>query len=144
MLLRVDGLAVGPLICFESAFPDLARTLVRRGADLLVVQSATTTFQGSWGQSQHAAQAAVRAVETGRPVLHVALSGVSAVFDARGRRIAGMGSRRSGALTASLPLATGRTLYVRFGDWVPVGSALAVGAFIVGSGTLRHRRNAWR
>ncbi|MGH9022286.1 MAG: apolipoprotein N-acyltransferase [Acidimicrobiia bacterium] len=141
VLLALDGLSVGPLICFESAFPDLARDLVSRGADLLVVQSATTTFQDSWGQAQHAALAAVRAAETGRPVIHVALSGVSAVFDARGRRLVAMGGRATGAMRATLPLGTGTTPYVRFGDWVPLGSALAVGGFLAGSGTLRHRRS---
>ena len=42
------GTTFGPLICFESTFPDLARTVVDRGARVLVYESATSTFQGSW------------------------------------------------------------------------------------------------
>ncbi|HWS45403.1 MAG TPA: apolipoprotein N-acyltransferase, partial [Acidimicrobiia bacterium] len=84
-VLHPDGLSIGPLVCFESAFPDMTRNLANRGVDLIVVQSATSTFQGSWAPAQHASLAAVRAVETGRPVVHAALTGVSSVFDARGR-----------------------------------------------------------
>jgi apolipoprotein N-acyltransferase len=124
-----DGdLAVGPLICFESAFPDLARNLAADGADLVVVQTADTTFQGSWALDQHASLSAVRAVESGRPVLQAALSGTSAAFDARGRRLAWAPGTWRGAATVELPLSAERTPYVRVGDAVPVACALALAA----------------
>lgn len=122
---RRRELRIGPLVCFESAFPDLARQLAARGADVIVVQSATTTFQGSWAQPQHASLAAVRAVETGRPVVHAAVSGVSAVFDARGRRLAWLDSDRRGSVVVRIPLTMATTPYVRFGDW-PVYTSMAV------------------
>ncbi|MBC3841730.1 apolipoprotein N-acyltransferase [Streptacidiphilus sp. 4-A2] len=40
-------LRIGPLICFESAFPDMSRALVNRGAQVVVVQSSTATFQNT-------------------------------------------------------------------------------------------------
>jgi apolipoprotein N-acyltransferase len=131
-VLDAGGLAVGPLICFESAFPDLARNLAARGAEVVVVQTADTTFQGSWGQDQHASLSAVRAVEAGRPVLQAAISGTSAAFDARGRRLAWAPGSFRGAAVVTLPLTTERTPYVRVGDVVPVacGLALAVGAAV--------------
>jgi apolipoprotein N-acyltransferase len=129
-VLPAGDLTVGPLVCFESAFPDLARTLAARRADLVVVQTADTTFQGSWGLDQHASLSAVRAVEAGRPVLQAALSGTSAAFDARGRRLAWAPGSWRGAATVELPLSAERTPYVRSGDVVPVacGLALVVGA----------------
>jgi apolipoprotein N-acyltransferase len=131
-VLDAGGLAVGPLVCFESAFPDLARTLAARGADLVVVQTADTTFQGSWGLDQHASLSAVRAVESGRPVLQAAISGTSAAFDARGRRQAWAPGDWRGAATVELPLSGERTPYVRVGDVVPLacGLALAVAAVV--------------
>jgi apolipoprotein N-acyltransferase len=131
-VLDAGGLAVGPLVCFESAFPDLARNLAAAGAELVVVQTADTTFQGSWGLDQHASLAAVRAVEAGRPVLQGALSGTSAAFDARGRRLAWAPGSWRGAAVVELPLSAERTPYVRAGDVVPVacGVALAVGAAV--------------
>jgi apolipoprotein N-acyltransferase len=131
-VLDAGGLAVGPLVCFESAFPDLARNLAARGADLVVVQTADTTFQGSWGLDQHASLSAVRAVESGRPVLQAAISGTSAAFDARGRRLAWAPGDWRGAATVELPLSGERTPYARVGDVVPLacGLALAVAAVV--------------
>jgi apolipoprotein N-acyltransferase len=127
-VLHAGGLALGPLICFESAFPDLARNLAADGADLVVVQTADTTFQGSWGLDQHASLAAVRAVESGRPVLQAALSGTSAAFDARGHRLAWAPGNWRGVGVVQLPLSRERTPYVRAGDVVPVACAAALAA----------------
>jgi apolipoprotein N-acyltransferase len=131
-VLDAGGLAVGPLVCFESAFPDLARNLAARGAEVVVVQTADTTFQGSWGQDQHASLSAVRAVEAGRPVVQAAISGTSAAFDARGRRVAWAPGTFQGAAVVTVPLTAERTPYVRVGDVVPAacGLALAVAAVV--------------
>jgi apolipoprotein N-acyltransferase len=128
VVLPAGPFTVGPLVCFESAFPDLARNLARRGADLVVVQTADTTFQESWGPAQHASLAAVRAVEAGRPVVQAAISGVSAAFDARGRRLAWQPTSWRGAAVVEVPLSRERTAYARAGDWLPVACALALAA----------------
>ena len=65
-------LPIGVLICFESAFPDMSRVDTDLGAQLIVYQSATSTFQGTWGPDQHASLSAVRAAETGRPTVQAA------------------------------------------------------------------------
>ncbi|MFI9274377.1 apolipoprotein N-acyltransferase [Kitasatospora sp. NPDC052896] len=118
VVLHTSGLAFGPLICFESAFPDLARTEVANGAQLLVYQSSDSTFQGSWAQPQHASLAAVRAVETGRPAVQVALTGDSAAFAADGRQLAWSPAGFSGAYVVRVPLTTGTTGYRQAGDWM--------------------------
>jgi len=127
-VLPAGTFTVGPLICFESAFPDLARNLAADGADLVVVQTADTTFQRSWGPAQHASLAAVRAVEAGRPVVQVAISGVSAAFDARGRRLAWRPTGVRGATVVELPLSRERTPCARVGDSLPVAAALVLAA----------------
>ena len=120
-------LPIGVLICFESAFPDMSRVDAEQGAQLIVYQSATSTFQGTWGPDQHASLGAVRAAETGRPVVQAALTGVTVAFDARGRLLAWMGQSSHGVVSVrlGLPAASARTIYDRFGDYVP-WSALAV------------------
>ncbi|MEV0123895.1 apolipoprotein N-acyltransferase [Streptomyces sp. NPDC050703] len=120
------GLRVGPLVCFESAFPDMSRRLTRDGAQMLLAQSATSSFQSSWAPEQHASLAAVRAAETGRPMVHATLTGVSAVHGPDGSRAgAPLGTSASTAEVYDVPLATGTTAYVRWGDW-PVHGALVV------------------
>ncbi|MGN6243965.1 MAG: apolipoprotein N-acyltransferase [Motilibacteraceae bacterium] len=131
-VLRTVGLRFTPLICFESAFPDLARTGVARGGELVVVQSADSTFQGSAELPQHAALAAVRAVETGRPVVQATLTGVSAAYDARGRLLASLGDGRRGTLVVDVPRGVaGTTPYVRLGEWVPALCVVLVGAALL-------------
>ncbi|MFD0381129.1 apolipoprotein N-acyltransferase [Streptomyces sp. NPDC127112] len=119
------GARIGPLVCFESAFPDMSRHLAEEGAGVLVAQSSTSTFQDSWAPAQHASLAALRAAETGRPVVHATLTGVSAVFGPSGERVgAGLPTSARTAAVYEVPLARGTTLFVRFGNW-PGGAALA-------------------
>ncbi|MCP9988851.1 apolipoprotein N-acyltransferase [Streptomyces sudanensis] len=127
-------LRVGPLVCFESAFPDMSRNLARGGAQVLVAQSATSTFQDSWAPAQHASLAALRAAETGRPTVHATLTGVSAVYGPDGARIGSpLGTDRAAAAVYDVPLAgASATPYVRFGDW-PLWASLAVLAGAAGA-----------
>ncbi|GAA3725708.1 apolipoprotein N-acyltransferase [Streptomyces tremellae] len=123
-------LRVGPLICFESAFPDMSRNLANRGAQVLVVQSSTATFQDTWAPAQHASLGALRAAETGRPVVHATLTGVSAVFGPRGEPVGGeLSTARSASAVYAVPTARGATLYDRFGDWAVYGAVAVVAAF---------------
>jgi apolipoprotein N-acyltransferase len=114
-------LPIGDLICFESAFPDMARVDTDKGAQLIVYQSELSTFQGTWGPDQHASLAAVRAAETGRPVVQASLTGDTVAYDARGRLLAYMGQSQHGVVTVrlGLPAASTRTIYDRLGDYVP-------------------------
>ncbi|MFJ9577222.1 apolipoprotein N-acyltransferase [Streptomyces sp. NPDC101191] len=126
------GLRIGPLICFETAFPDMSRWLARDGADVLVAQSSTSTFQDSWAPAQHASLGALRAAETGRPTVHATLTGISAAFGPDGRRVGPvLGTGASASAVYSLPLATGRTPYDRVGAWPLYGALLVVAAVCV-------------
>lgn len=144
-LMTSGSVTFGPLVSYESTFPDLRRRLAARGADLTIVQGASTTFQGSWAQPQQASFEAVRAVESGRPAVLVALSGTSAAFDARGRRLAWVPADEVGTFVVDLPLSQERTLFVQAGDWVPAlslaTSTIALGWWLV---ALARRQGAQR
>jgi apolipoprotein N-acyltransferase len=139
VVLHTKGLAIGPLISFETTFSDLPRQEVQRGAQLLVYQSSTSTFQGTWAQPQLASQAAVHAAEVGHPAVHAGLSGISAAFDARGRQLAWYAASESGAIVVDVPLGSHATVFQRLGNWV-LWSAIVIlaGAGVVA--TLRSRR----
>lgn len=126
VVLEVDGLRLGPLVCFESTFPDLTRELARLDVDLVIVQAATTTFQESWAPEQHSSLAVLRAVESGRPVVHATLSGETTVVDRAGTRLLVMGTDERGIWVATVPLDLRTTPYVRLGDWVPAASILVL------------------
>ncbi|MFJ8467890.1 apolipoprotein N-acyltransferase [Streptomyces swartbergensis] len=140
-----DDLRVGPMVCFETAFPDMTRHLTREGVDVLIGQSSTSTFQQSWAPEQHASLAALRAAETGRPMVHATLTGVSAVYGPSGQRVGSwLGTDASATQIYEIPLAHGTTPYVRLGDWTVHAALLILAAWAAGEGvrTLRIRRSA--
>jgi apolipoprotein N-acyltransferase len=130
-------LPIGVLVCFESAFPDMSRVEADQGAQLIVYQSETSTFQGTWGPDQQASLAALRAAETGRPVVQAALTGDTVAFDARGRQLIWLGQDSSGVVSVKLelPAASARTFYDQAGDyvmWTCVGVAALAGLVMLG------------
>ncbi|MEV0280123.1 apolipoprotein N-acyltransferase [Streptomyces sp. NPDC050610] len=136
-----DGLRAGPLVCFESAFPDMSRHLVRAGAQLLITQSSTSTFQHSWAPAQHASLAALRAAETWRPMVHATLTGVSAVAGPRGEAVGSrLSTSRSAAAVYDVPLARGTSVYVRAGDWTVYGALAALAVFCAADGVRAFRK----
>jgi apolipoprotein N-acyltransferase len=141
VVMHAGGLRFGPLVCFESAFPDMSRALARRGVRMIVVESSTSSFQQSWAPQQHASLAALRAAETWRPVVHATLTGVSAVYDARGAKVGPwLGTSQRTARIYQVPLATGTSPYVRYGAWAPWLAADALGAAAVWEAVRRLRR----
>jgi apolipoprotein N-acyltransferase len=75
------------MVCYEAVFPN--ETRVRDGETAKVGYILNVTDDGWFGRTagpyQHFAQARLRAVELGLPMLRVANTGISAVIDARGR-----------------------------------------------------------
>ena len=139
-------LTIGVLICFESAFPDMSRVDADHGAQMIIYQTSDSTWQAGWEEwvlAQHASLGALRAAETGRPVVQAALTGDSAAFDARGRLLAWVGSTERGVtvLRLGLPPASARTPYDRLGDYVPwtaTGIAAVAAVFaLIRTGRLR-------
>ncbi len=114
----LGGAKVGVTICWDGLFPEVARALVKDGA----VQLYNLTNDAWYGRTsqpwQHLAAYALRATETGRPVVRAANSGVSGWFDARGRFHGGTEPFTSTALIAAVPTSSELTPYVRFGEWV--------------------------
>jgi apolipoprotein N-acyltransferase len=70
----------------------------------------------------------MRAAETGRPVVQAAISGISAIIDANGEVHQRTKLFERTVLEATVTATTGRTPYVRYGEWIIWGSALALAA----------------
>jgi apolipoprotein N-acyltransferase len=120
--LRFDGITFGDVICFENSFPSIDRTLVAQGAGFLVVQTNNASYGFTAASRQHLLMSQLRAVENGRWVVHGAVSGISAFIDPEGRVVAETGLFEPAILRHRIQVSTGRTLYTRFGDWVPWAS----------------------
>lgn len=119
-----------PLICYEAIFSRHLRGLPQRPGWLLQVTNDSWFGQIS-GPYQHLAQARLRSIESGLPLVRAANTGVSAIIDARGqvREILPLGA--AGKIDALLPAALPQTVWMRIGDWpILVLTLLAFGAAI--------------
>lgn len=142
VLFRAHGHRFGTVICYESAYAPLVRDFVRDGAEALVVSTSDRSYGRSGMAATHVAIGQMRAAETGRPVLHDAISGETAVIDASGRRVRHTALFTKAVVTATVTTTTGETPFVRFGEWVLGGAALALlgAALAVAGRELRRAR----
>lgn len=114
--LNVPGLPlVAPLICYEAIFPqEVMPSGPRPGVFLNVTNDAW--FGNTPGPRQHYAQARLRSIEQGIPLVRAANSGISAVVDPYGRAIAMLPLGRDGVIDSGLPMVLSPTIYTRYGD----------------------------
>lgn len=104
-----------PLICYEAVFPQHAGIAGVRPN--LLLQITNDAWFGSWsGPFQHLAQARMRAIEQGLPMVRVANTGVSAMIDPLGRIVDSLPLNTAGYLDSVLPAPLPPTLYARIGD----------------------------
>ena len=104
-----------PLICYEAVFPQDLNAAPER-PDWLVQITNDAWFGNLSGPWQHLAQARLRAVEQGLPLVRAANTGISAVIDARGRVVRSLPLNQTGYADAALPPSLPPTLYARTGD----------------------------
>ncbi|GMG82183.1 apolipoprotein N-acyltransferase [Paralimibaculum aggregatum] len=115
-VLDLPGLpAFAPAICYEMIFADgIVPEGPRPGWILHLTNDAW--FGSFAGPQQHLAQARIRAIEQGLPVVRAANTGISAVIDPHGRVLASLPLGTDGYLDARLPQPAPPTLYARTGD----------------------------
>lgn len=116
-LLPVGSERAGVFICFESAFPSIAREFTRTGADVLI----NISNDGYLGRTpvlrQHLANVVFRAVENRRTILRVTNTGISARISPRGEVTDATDSFEPATRTWTVALSTGgESFYTRYGD----------------------------
>jgi apolipoprotein N-acyltransferase len=130
--LLIDGVPVGPLICWESAYPGDARQLTREGARLLLVMTNNASFGTGAGPRQHLAAGQLRAVESGRTIVQAAVTGISAVIEPTGATRQETGLYQDTVIRVQAEQRTGATPYVRFGRGIEAGLVgVAVGGLVL-------------
>jgi apolipoprotein N-acyltransferase len=114
---------VAPLICFEDTIGELTRRFVTRGANLLVNMTNDAWFLRSAGSQQHLANAVFRCVETRRPMVRAANTGVTCFINQFGRVTQILRDEKGSTFTegvltgeVNVPEAAQLTFYVRHGE----------------------------
>ena len=108
----------GVQICYEIVFS--GQVTERANRPDYIFNDSNDGWFGAFGPPQHLAQARMRAVEEGLPVLRSTTTGISAIIDARGVVRQHLVSHTAGRIDAFVPAAAPPTLFAR------VGNALAL------------------
>ena len=116
------------LICYEVIFT--GRIMPTRRPSWIVNVTNDAWFGITAGPWQHLASARLRAVEEGLPLARAAQTGVSAVFDARGRLVTRGPLGESAIIRAPLPAPRAPTLYAELG--LAISFSLSFAIFILG------------
>jgi apolipoprotein N-acyltransferase len=114
-ILLPGGLKAALLVCYEVIFPDRLIDAADRPQFMVNVTN-DGWFGRSTGPWQHLAQARLRAIEQGLPVVRAANTGISAVIDSHGRYLHRLPLMESGVIDSALPANIATTTYGRWGD----------------------------
>jgi len=130
----------GIQICYEIVFSGQVVDQDNR-PDYLFNPSNDGWF-GSWGPPQHLAQARMRAIEEGLPVLRSTTTGISAVIDANGNVVQHIASGEADAIHGQIPAAKAPTLFSKLGNALPLMWAALLAALGLGVPRLLALRSA--
>lgn len=121
---------IAPIICYESVFGKYVTGYVKNGAEALFIITNDGWWKGTNGYNQHLSYASIRAIETRRPVVRAANTGISCIIDVRGKRTEETEWWHQSVLKGQIIPRTGITPYVKYGDYLMIIS-LIISALIV-------------
>ena len=105
--------SVSPMICYEIAFPQSVTD--RNNRPGWIANVSNDAWFGTWGPPQHLAQARLRAIEEGLPIVRATPTGISAVIDGFGRVRVSLGLGKKDVIITTLPPPQPETLFARLG-----------------------------
>jgi apolipoprotein N-acyltransferase len=129
MTVSVGGkqVKVGLQICYEIIFS--GQTVDRKNRPDFIFNPSNDAWFGTIGPPQHLAQARLRAIEEGLPVVRATPTGISAIIDADGRIVESLPLGKAGRIDARLPAAKAPTLFARYGNILSLAFAGLLVAF---------------
>lgn len=130
---------VGGVICFESIFPEIVRSTVRNGAEVIVVISNDSWFGEGSALYQHHSHAVIRAVENGRYTLRSSSTAVTSCISPAGKIKATAEPFEPVAVAVNFSYLNTVTLYSRLGNVIVIPFSVV---FIFSVISYFRRRNA--
>jgi apolipoprotein N-acyltransferase len=125
---------IGVQVCYEIIF---SGQVIGPERPRLLFNPSNDAWFGKWGPPQHLAQARMRAIEEGLPIVRATPTGISAVIAADGALLATIPHERAGRIEVTLPAPLPPTLFSRLGN---LAAALVAAALFVAGIALRRRR----
>jgi apolipoprotein N-acyltransferase len=133
ILLKVKEHRFGVPICFEIIFPNLVRSFVQEGAEFIATITNDAWFGRTSAPYQHFVTAVFRAVECRRFVVRAANTGISGIIDPYGRIVEQTPIFEEALVVGDIAPLTYATIYVRWGDILPLVSLFVVSLVFIHS-----------
>ncbi len=113
----IANVAVGPLICYESLFPDFSRQLSNLGSNIFINMTNDSWYDDNFEPLQHLYITAGRALENRRPLIRSTNTGLSTVIKSNGQpmKISTRSKEWAGVYTVNYPDKDIKTIYQRWG-----------------------------
>jgi len=128
-IFEVSGVKTGILICFEEAIDEVPREVVEQGAKVIIAQTNNADFGKSDESVQQLGIGRLRAIETGRAIVHISTVGPSAIIGPKGELIETTEAYVPAYLNAEVPLVSGKNLAMS-GGWLFDPASAALGGVI--------------
>jgi len=117
--LNFAGHLLATPICYEIIYPELVRTMITQGGEIIVTISNDSWFGRSSAPYQHLAMAIFRSIENRRYLLRSTSNGISALVDPAGRIIQQSPLHKSDHFLASFRYLKHKTIFTRYGYLFP-------------------------
>lgn len=115
---------IAPIICYESVFGSFVTGYVKNGAEALFIITNDGWWKNTSGYKQHLYYASLRAIETRRPVVRSANTGISCIIDIRGKRTSESNWWSPAVIRGEIIPEKRMTPYVKYGDYLMKISAI--------------------
>lgn len=119
-----------PVICYESVFGEFVTDYIKLGAEVLFIITNDGWWKNTNGYRQHLSYASLRAIETRRPVVRCANTGISCLINIRGQVTEQTEWWKSTVLKGMIYPQRRMTTYVKHGD-VILRSAVLISFLIL-------------
>jgi apolipoprotein N-acyltransferase len=112
------GIKVASVICYESIYGEFVTGYIRNGANIITILTNDGWWENTAGHRQHMQYARLRAIETRRSIARSANTGISCFIDQRGDVFQATNYWEDAVIRQNINANTGKTFYVRFGDYI--------------------------
>lgn len=109
---------VVPVICYESVFGEYLTDGIKQGAVAIFIITNDGWWKNTSGYKQHLSVSSLRAIETRRPVVRAANTGISCFIDIRGKATFKTTWWKSETIKGNIHPENRITPYVRYGDFL--------------------------
>jgi apolipoprotein N-acyltransferase len=109
---------IASIVCYESIYGEHVAGFVKNGANILTIITNDGWWQNTQGHKQHNMYARLRAIETRRPILRSANTGISSFISISGQEKISTKWDEKTAFKVKVKSQSVITLYVQYGDWI--------------------------